>query len=112
MTVREIIEPLALEPLAGKGALDREITGGYVSDLLSDVMGHAREGQAWITLQTHKNVIAIASLKDIPVVILVRGRRPDDDAAAAAEEEGIVICSTPLETFEACGRLHRLIAPA
>jgi serine kinase of HPr protein (carbohydrate metabolism regulator) len=112
MTVQDIIEPLALEPVAGKRGLDREVSGGYVSDLLSDVMGHAREGQVWITLQTHKNVVAIASLKEIPVVVLVRGRRPDDDAAAAAEEEGIVICSTPLETFEACGRLHRLFAPA
>jgi serine kinase of HPr protein (carbohydrate metabolism regulator) len=112
MTVQDIIEPLALEPVAGLQGIEREITGGYASDLLSDVMGHAREGQAWITLQTHKNVVAIASLKEIPVVILVRGRRPDDDAVVAAGEEGVVICSTPLDAFEACGRLHRLIAPA
>ena len=54
MTVRELATQLKLEVCCGAAGLDKEIKGGYTSDLLSDVMGNAREGNIWITLQTHK----------------------------------------------------------
>ena len=53
MTVRELATQLKLEVCCGAAGLDKEIKGGYTSDLLSDVMGNAREGNIWITLQTH-----------------------------------------------------------
>ena len=65
MTVRELATQLKLEVCCGAAGLDKEIKGGYTSDLLSDVMGNAREGNIWITLQTHKNIMAIASLKEL-----------------------------------------------
>ena len=63
MTVKDIIEKLQLECL-NEANLDAEVNGAYASDLLSDVMGNARSGQVWVTMQTHKNVTAIASLRD------------------------------------------------
>ena len=72
MTVKDIIEKLDLQGL-NEANLDAEVKGAYASDLLSDVMGNARSGQVWITMQTHKNVTAIASLRDLPAVIIVRG---------------------------------------
>ena len=63
MKVKELVEKLNLKVLSGEKGLDREIDGCYISDLLSDVMGNAMEGNIWITLQTHKNVMAVASLK-------------------------------------------------
>lgn len=89
--------------------MDREISGGYVSDLLSDVMGNADEGQVWITLQTHKNVMAIASLKELAAVILVNGHKPDDDTAAQSNEEDIPLLGTPLSAFDITGKLYELI---
>ena len=62
MKVAELVEKFGFTIFAGKSGLQKEISGGYVSDLLSDVMGFATENQVWITLQTHQNVIAIASL--------------------------------------------------
>jgi hypothetical protein len=89
-------------------AARREVRGGYASDLLSDVMGNAREGDIWITLQKHVNTIAVAQLKGLAAIVLVSGRRPDPEAAARAEEERIPIISTDLEAFEAAGVLHGL----
>ena len=66
MKVQELVDKLGLKVLAGAQGLDREIDGCYISDLLSDVMGNAMEGNIWITLQTHKNVMAVASLKELP----------------------------------------------
>jgi serine kinase of HPr protein (carbohydrate metabolism regulator) len=110
MTVQQLVETLHLKVFSGAKGLDRTISGGYVSDLLSDVMGTAQESQVWITLQTHKNVMAIASLKDLAAVILVKGLQPDADTLAQSEEEGIPILGTTEQTFEMSGKLHNLIS--
>ena len=97
MTVKEIIDQLGLQCL-NEANLDAEVTGAYASDLLSDVMGNARSGQVWITMQTHKNVSAIAALKDIPAVIIVRGGVPDKAFLDRFEkEEGyrLLLCHHP-----------------
>jgi predicted transcriptional regulator len=109
MKVKDIIPILNLNVFGGKKGLDHEITGGYTSDLLSDVMGHAENGKIWITLQTHKNVIAIASLKDLAAVILIKGLEPDSDMLAQAEEEGIPVLGTNDQAFETTGKLFNLL---
>ena len=72
MTVADIVKALDLKVFSGNEGLNQEIAGGYTSDLLSDVMGNADAGMVWITLQTHINVMAIASLKELAAIILVR----------------------------------------
>lgn len=109
MKVSDIIEQLGLEIASGHAGIDREVKGGYVSDLLSDVMGRSKDFQVWITLQTHKNVMAIASLKDHAAVILVNGFKPDDDMAAQSNEEGIPVLCTKETTFEIAGKLYELL---
>jgi predicted transcriptional regulator len=106
MTVSDLVEKYGLKIFSGKESLGNEITGGYVSDLLSDVMGFASEGQVWITLQTHQNVLAIASLKDLAAVILVKGLEPDQETLKRGEEEGLPILGTDLDTFEMAGMLY------
>ena len=108
MTVKEIIEKLELECL-NEANMDAEVTGAYASDLLSDVMGNARSGQVWITMQTHKNVTAIASLKDIPAVIIVKNGVPDEDMLEHAKDEDICILVSKDATFQVCGKLYALI---
>lgn len=109
MTVEEIKNKLELKVLSGASGLNREVNGGYVSDLLSDVMGNADAGQIWITLQTHKNIMAIASLKDLAAVILVNDYQPEEDTAAQSEEEAIPILGTSMSTFEVAGKLYELL---
>ncbi|MCR5018952.1 MAG: serine kinase [Bacteroidales bacterium] len=108
MTVKEIIEKLDLKCL-NEANLDAEVSGAYASDLLSDVMGNARSGQVWITMQTHKNVTAIASLKDIPAVIIVRDGVPDEDMLEHAKDEDICLLVSKDATFEVCGKLYELL---
>jgi serine kinase of HPr protein (carbohydrate metabolism regulator) len=109
MKIKEIAERLNLAVMAGSEGLDREVSGGYTSDLLSDVMGNAAEGAIWITLQTHKNVMAIASLRDLAGIILVKGNKPDPDTAIQAETESIPVLGTDLSAFEISGKLYQLI---
>lgn len=105
MKVSELVKKYDLRVFAGEECLDKEVSGGYVSDLLSDVMGNAAENEVWITLQTHQNVAAIASLKDLAAVVLVKNLEPDEETLERSREEGIPLLGTGLETFEMAGRL-------
>ncbi len=109
MTVKQLTEQLDLKVFGGATGLKNEISGGYVSDLLSDVMGNADAGQVWITLQTHKNVMAIASLKDLAAIILVSNNEPEPDTLAQSNEEGIPLLGADMSTFEIAGKLYALI---
>ena len=109
MKVREVVDALKLKVLSGEQGLDKEVEGCYVSDLLSDVMGNAEMGNIWVTLQTHKNVMAIASLKELSAVILVKGQSASDDTLEQSNEEGIPFLSTDAETFETAGKIYELL---
>lgn len=110
MTVKELAGRLNLKVFSGEKGLDKEIEGGYVSDLLSDVMGFAKEGSVWITLQTHKNIMAIATLKDLAAVVLVKGFEPEKETVEVSNEEGIPILGSKEQTFELAGRVYNLIS--
>lgn len=109
MKVRELVEKLNLKVLSGENGLDRDIDGCYVSDLLSDVMGNAEMGNVWVTLQTHKNVMAIASLKELACVILVKGLTASEDTVEQSNEEGIPFLSTDMQTYETVGKIYQLL---
>jgi len=108
MTVKELAEKLNLRVISGEKGMDRLIDGGYTSDLLSDVMGNAEMGQCWVTLQTHKNIMAIASLKELACIVLVKGLEPNSDTIEQSNEEGIPILSTDKEAFEITGEIYSL----
>lgn len=107
VTVRQIAEQLNLELLNDAG-LDRPITGGYASDLLSCVMAGAKEGNVWITLQAHANVIAVASLVGLSAVVITEGVRPDEGTVEKARDEEITLLATAEQTFAVVGKLAKL----
>ena len=109
MELTTIIETLALEVKTTGGDLSREVSGVYVSDLLSDVLAHASEGNLWLTLQSHPNIVAVAEMKDLSGIVLVNGRTPEDETLQKANEEAIPILTSELPTFELAGRLYGLL---
>jgi hypothetical protein len=81
------------------------VAGCYISDLLSDVLAHARPGMLWLTLQTHRNVVSCAATRDLGAVLITCGRHPEPSVIAEAGENDLALLSTPLSTYEAAGRL-------
>ena len=108
MKLEEISERLNLEVKSASGKLDNEVTGGYVSDLLSDVIANAKEGDIWITLQVHENIVAVASLNELAGIVLINERKPYEDTLIKAEKENIPILLSKLSAFELVGRLYEL----
>jgi len=112
MKLEAIVRTLHLEVKAGVEKLDVEVKGGYCGDLLSDVMANSREGDLWITRQIHQNIIAVASLKDLAGIILVKGAEPAADTLEKALKERMPLLVSDLPAFEAAGLLYRMINPA
>jgi serine kinase of HPr protein (carbohydrate metabolism regulator) len=106
MKLKDLVQKFGLEVKAGPEYLDREVTAGYASDLLSDVLAHGEEGSVWITLHIHENIVAVASHKGLSGIILVQGRQPEQEAVAKATEEKIPILVSRLPAFELVGRLY------
>lgn len=88
----------------------KEITGAYVGDLLSWVMGKANAGEVWITIMSNLNVLAVATLTDVSCIVLAEGVTLDQDVLAAAREKGINVLSTPLSAYEAAIRISGVIS--
>ena len=108
MKLVELVNTLDLAVASAEGHLGHEVTGGYASDLLSDVIAHGQAGSIWITLQSHVNIVAVASLKDLVGIVLVNGRQPDADTVQKSETEGIPVLVSKLPMFELVGRLYEL----
>src|SRR5690242_11544745 len=98
MTLQEVSTILNARVHSGKADLSRVIQSGYTSDLLSEVMAGAKEGQLWFTVQTHPNVAAVALLTNLAAVIITGGHQPEPATITKAETEGLVIMSTDYKT--------------
>ncbi|MDR2900792.1 MAG: hypothetical protein LBV20_04680 [Treponema sp.] len=108
MTIREAAEKLKAE-IIHDDFEDSALTGAYTSDLLSDVMAHAKDGGALITIQAHKNTVAVATLVNISVIIVCNKRPIPDDMIEAAREEGVAILRTSENQYTVSGKLYAII---
>jgi hypothetical protein len=108
MKLTELIQKLNLSVRSAKGNLERQVTGGYASDLLSDVLANSEEGNLWITLQIHQNIVGVASMKNLAGIVLVNGREPEQETLEKAEAENVTIMVTEMPTFELVGKLYSL----
>ena len=109
MNLKEIVDKLQLRVLAGQENLDTEVTGGYTSDLLSDVMANSRAKNLWITLQTHENIVAVAKLKDLAGIIIINNRQPDEETLKRAAVEKVTLLASGESAFNITGKLYGLI---
>lgn len=105
MILGDIVEKLAFDVKAGEDLMNREVLGGYASDMLSDVLAHARKGDLWVTLQTHINIIPVASMKELSGIVIVNGRVPDRETLMKAEEEKVPVMITDRTAYQVVGML-------
>ncbi|MBO4898072.1 MAG: AraC family transcriptional regulator [Clostridia bacterium] len=109
MKVSDLQKDLGLEVLTSKDYEDREITGCYIGDLLSWVMGRAKAGDAWITIMSNVNIAAVASLADVACVILAEGVKPDAGVAEKADSQGIIIFSSGKTSYELASLISKAL---
>lgn len=108
MVVKELTHALGMVNLTHKGE-DREIKGAYACDLLSRVMSGCKENDAWITVQTHLNVIAVATLNEPACIIIPEGIPVGEETIQKAAENNIPLLSSEMKTYDICWQIHRIL---
>lgn len=108
VTVRELAEKLGLRQLTQVENLETPVLDGCVCDLLSWVMARGEEGMAWITVQTHLNVVAVACLHDFACVIIPEDIEVPAGTLEKANEEEMPIFGSPKTAYRLCCEMSDL----
>jgi serine kinase of HPr protein (carbohydrate metabolism regulator) len=107
MKLSKIIDKCRLEKIVF--CTDCEVENGYCGDLMSDVMAHAEAECIWITIQAHKNSIAVALIKDIKSIVFTNNVTLEKEVIEKAEEEKINLLRTNKDSFAVCGEIYGLM---
>ncbi len=109
MKVSKLLDIGEFELLTSPDYTDREITGCYIGDLLSWVMGKAQPGDAWVTIMSNINIIAVATLTDVSCIILSEGVNLEEEIIKKADKEGIIILKSDKTSYEISCIIHKEI---
>ena len=107
MKLSEVIDAFESKVIC-EGDGERVISGVIAGDLLSFIIGEAKEGEIWVTIQIHLNVAAVAVLKELSMVILASGKEPSKELADKCREENIALIVVKESSYETCAKLHGL----
>ncbi|MBZ4662645.1 MAG: AraC family transcriptional regulator [Caloramator sp.] len=108
MKVKDIVDAINFEVLAGAEGLDREVKGVYTCDLLSWVMSHGKQNNVWITVQIHPNIIAVATLLEFSCIIIPENIDVEEATLNKANNENIPVLQSNLNAYEICIELNKL----
>ncbi len=106
MTVREIQETLSAEVICGEAFLDREVHSACGSDMMSDVLAYVKEQAVLLSGLVNPQVVRTAEMMDMQCIVFVRGKQPDESIVGLARDRDIVLLTTKLPMFAACGMLY------
>jgi len=108
MTITELAAALGAEICQAEFE-DATLSGAYTSDLLSDVMANARDGGALVTIQAHRNTVAVATLAGISAIVICNSRPLPADMLEAAKGEGIAVLRTRDSQFAVSGKIWEML---
>ena len=106
--VSHIVDRLRLVVRGGEGGLHSAVTGAICGDLLSFVMANGKPGDVWITIQTHPNTIAVATLAKIRAIIVASGFEPEEETLIRADEEAVPVLTCKESAFVVAGVLYEM----
>lgn len=108
MKVKDLTEKLGYKVLSGQNSMEKEVVGAYTCDLLSWVMSHGSKGNAWVTVQVHPNVVAVAALLEFSCIIIPEEIEVEKVSLEKSESEGIPILQAKDNAYIICGKLRSL----
>ncbi len=106
MRISELVEKTGVKSL--NKWEDADVSGVYVSDMVSDIITGAQSGNMLVTLQTHKNLIAAANLVDVGMVVFAHDKVPPDDVIELADRAGVPLFTSADHTWAYCVKLFEL----
>ena len=106
MKISAIRDLLEANVHCGESKLDKEVSSVFGCDLMSDVLAYADDQAVLLTGLVNPQVIRTAVMMDMVCIVFVRSKAPSDEMLALAKESGIVVLSTDMTMYTACGKLY------
>ena len=106
MKISEIATLLDAEILCCKNLLDQEVLSACGSDMMSDVLAFVKNQAVLLTGLVNPQVIRTAQMMDMRCIVFVRNKKPSSEMIDLANEASIILLSTEMRMFEACGKLY------
>ena len=106
MTFGDMVDILHAKVLCGEDMLDHPAKTVCCSDLMSDVLAFVNEKTVLITGLTNPHVMRTADMLDLKCLVFARGKVPTEDILEGAQEQGLVVMTTKVTAFTACGLLY------
>ncbi len=107
MKLKQLQEVLNATLLTEDSDLEKDISKGCGSDLMSDVLRFAKDDVILITGLTNIHTLRTAEMACIKCVVFVRDKNPTPDVIKEANELNITLFTTDKPMFEACGILYK-----
>ena len=108
LKIEDLVEKLELKVINEGGNEEQIISNVYICDLLSNVMAKGKAQTLWITIQTHQNIVAVASLLNFSAILLPEDLMLDAQALEKAKNEGLTILSSSKTAYALAGELYQL----
>lgn len=106
MTLQEVKTVLDAQVLCGEEGLDREVLSACGSDFMSDVLAYVKDQPMLLTGLVNPQVVRTAEMMDMLCIVFVRGKSPDGMMLQMAKDRDILVMTTELPMYRACGRLY------
>lgn len=106
MKIAELAKVIDAEILCCKDKGETEVNSACGSDMMSDVLAYVKNQAVLLTGLVNLQVIRTAGMMDMRCIVFVRSKKPTEEMIAAAEESGIVVMTTDMRMYEACGVLY------
>ena len=106
MKISTIKELLDAEVICCEEGLKLHVYSAFGSDMMSDVLAYVKEQAVLLTGLVNPQVVRTAEMMDISAIVFVRGKDPDESIIEMAKAKDMVIMTTELPLYIACGELY------
>ena len=107
MKISKICELLDAEVICGEEFLGKHVYSACGSDMMSDVLAYVKNQAVLLTGLVNPQVVRTSEMMDMVCVVFVRSKMPSPEMLELAREHEMVVLSTDLRMYDACGRLYK-----
>ena len=106
MKINQIRDLLEAEVYCCEENMSKDVSSVFGCDLMSDVLAYVNDQAVLLTGLVNSQVIRTAVMMDMVCIVFVRSKTPSDEMLTLAKESGIVVMSTDMTMYTACGKLY------
>lgn len=106
MKINEVVNIIDGKVICGENQLDLDVTKGFASDLMSDVLTLDTDNVLLITGLANLQAVRTAEMSDISAVVIARNKKVSEEMVELAKECNIILIECAGSVFKTAGKLY------